>query len=155
MDSLASASRIEQTGSARSYLTSTSATCRRDSKAQGLEKGQTKTGNGQEGSRRKEVGREEATPKEGRRQTGKDSKGGESEDKKEARAGGDKTRQGGRLCFQGENVAPCAMRHASCAMCVSRVRTLRHVPPPTLAGPQLLMKFRTRERQLRLFEMHL
>eukprot|EP00955_Chlamydomonas_euryale_P090487 364547-Chlamydomonas_euryale.AAC.9 len=44
---------MDQTGSACSYATSATAWCRRERKAQGREKGQTTTRNGQEGSRMK------------------------------------------------------------------------------------------------------
>eukprot|EP00955_Chlamydomonas_euryale_P034730 349881-Chlamydomonas_euryale.AAC.1 len=42
LESSASASRMDQTGSNRSYLTSTTARCRKDRKAQGPEKDRTK-----------------------------------------------------------------------------------------------------------------
>eukprot|EP00955_Chlamydomonas_euryale_P099849 365247-Chlamydomonas_euryale.AAC.16 len=47
LDSSASASRMDQTGAASSYPTSTTARCIRERKAQGPEKEQTKTRNGQ------------------------------------------------------------------------------------------------------------
>eukprot|EP00955_Chlamydomonas_euryale_P050560 354583-Chlamydomonas_euryale.AAC.2 len=89
---------MDQMGATRSYPSSTIARCRRERKAQGPEKGQTTTGNGHEGCRtewgrtggskthRREKENREGLERNLRRKSRKDWKGGESEDKKGAKA---------------------------------------------------------------------